>query len=102
PPQHRESHEAARNRGTYPANGAVRLRCYIGHALVAVESDPEWSEILGLPESARLYRDGDLWLAVESVGSRRQVRIGIGETLHEALADLQDTAIQGVGRDGGV
>ena len=43
PEQHRESHRAARNSGTYPANGAVRLRVSEGCADLLLETDGEWT-----------------------------------------------------------
>lgn len=39
----RASHEAARNRGVYPHNGAVRVACCRD---CAVEADGEWTEII--------------------------------------------------------
>jgi hypothetical protein len=42
PEQHRASHEAARNRGTYPHNGAIRLRVSAECADHMVEADGEW------------------------------------------------------------
>jgi|SRR5690606_18451066 len=46
-PMHlRASHEAARNVGTYPHNGAVRVRCERSCAESIVESDPDWAWIV--------------------------------------------------------
>lgn len=46
-PEHlRASHKAARNRGTYPANGAIRVRCERSCAERIVADDGEWAEIV--------------------------------------------------------
>lgn len=42
----RASHEAAGNRGTYPANGAMRLRVERGCADLIVKSEDGWAETL--------------------------------------------------------
>lgn len=42
----RASHEATRNRGTYPANGAERVLMLRGDAEALVETDGDWSAIL--------------------------------------------------------
>lgn len=42
----RESHTAARNRGVYPHNGAVRVRVERGCAELMIESDGEWCEVI--------------------------------------------------------
>lgn len=39
----RASHTAAGNHGTYPHNGALRLRCERSCADRLIESDPEWT-----------------------------------------------------------
>jgi hypothetical protein len=46
PRQHRASHEAAGNRGRWPANGADRYLVPRAVALEVVEADPEWSEVV--------------------------------------------------------
>jgi hypothetical protein len=46
-PEHlRASHQAAGNRGVYPANGAVRLRVSPDCADLMVEADGEWCSIV--------------------------------------------------------
>lgn len=45
PREHRESHEAAGNAGTYPHNGAVRLRCERSCAARLVADSPGWAEV---------------------------------------------------------
>src|SRR5690606_29914076 len=46
-PEHlRASHEAARNAGIYPHNGAVRVRCERSCAESIVEHDPDWAWIV--------------------------------------------------------
>lgn len=42
PEQHRASHVAAKNRGTYPHNGAVRIRVARACADSMIECDGEW------------------------------------------------------------
>jgi hypothetical protein len=42
----RESHKAAGNSGSYPGNGADRVRMLRNQAEVEVEADPEWTSIL--------------------------------------------------------
>ena len=42
----RDSHVAACNRGVYPLNGAVRIRCEKSCASKLLERDGEWSEIV--------------------------------------------------------
>lgn len=42
----RESHQAAGNAGSYPANGAQRIRVHNDCARLMVENDGEWCEIL--------------------------------------------------------
>ncbi len=42
----RASHTAAGNRGSYPANGSVRLRVERSCADTMIESDGEWVEIV--------------------------------------------------------
>lgn len=48
PPCLRASHEAAHNHGTYPANGAVRVRVERGCAdlLLEDEDEREWSRVV--------------------------------------------------------
>lgn len=43
PYQHRASHEAAGNRGEYPANGALRLLCAADCAALLVENEEGWA-----------------------------------------------------------
>lgn len=43
PPHHRRSHAAAGNRGSYPSNGALRLRVSNACAESMLESDSEWT-----------------------------------------------------------
>lgn len=46
-PEHlRSSHEAAGNRGTYPANGANRIRVARACADSMIATDGEWCEIV--------------------------------------------------------
>lgn len=42
PGQHRSSHDAAGNHGTYPHNGAIRLRVSLDCAEHMVDCDGEW------------------------------------------------------------
>lgn len=44
PEQHRASHEACNNRGSYPANGAVRIRVEWSCADHMVRCDGDWCE----------------------------------------------------------
>ena len=46
PAQHRGSHRAAGNRGTYPANGAVLIRVSAECGDAMVEHDGEWCSIM--------------------------------------------------------
>lgn len=43
----RASHEAAGNRGCYPYNGAMRLRVTESCADLLVETDGEWTQVIG-------------------------------------------------------
>ncbi len=43
PPQHRRSHETARNRGVYPANGALRLAVSPDCARLIIQGDEDWA-----------------------------------------------------------
>lgn len=46
-PNHvRSSHRAAGNRGSYPTNGAVRVRVEKSCADSIVESEPEWASVV--------------------------------------------------------
>lgn len=47
PEQHRASHEAAGNRGSYPRNGARRLRVSATCAALMIKHDGDWCEIIG-------------------------------------------------------
>ena len=42
----RETHSAAGNAGTWPHNGAKRLRCEATCAERIVESEPEWAAVI--------------------------------------------------------
>lgn len=46
PEQHRASHTAAGNHGSYPANGAERLRVERSCADSINNNDPDWTRIL--------------------------------------------------------
>lgn len=46
PEIHRASHTAAGNRGSYPANGARRIRVEYSCAELIVEHDGDWAEIV--------------------------------------------------------
>ena len=46
PECHRASHTAAGNRGVYPHNGAIRVRCERGCAEAIVDSEAGWAEIV--------------------------------------------------------
>ena len=43
----RTSHEAARNTGTWPANGAIRLCVEKTCADLLLETEGEWAELVG-------------------------------------------------------
>lgn len=43
----RASHTAARNAGSWPANGALRLRVYRGCAESIAERDGQWTRAVG-------------------------------------------------------
>jgi hypothetical protein len=47
PEQHRASHEAAGNRGSYPGNGAQRIRVSRECAAQMLADDGEWCEMVG-------------------------------------------------------
>lgn len=47
------------------------------------------------------YRAGSLWIVVLTGMPEQSVRIGTGDTVHEAWGSLETTAIQSVGRDSG-
>ena len=47
------------------------------------------------------YRDGQLWVVVETGAPSDPVRVGVGDTLREARASLEATAVQSVGCDAG-
>lgn len=53
PAQHRPSHTAARNRGVYPHNGALRLRVCEVCADAMCECEPDWCERVATPDAAR-------------------------------------------------
>lgn len=53
-------------------------------------------------EWAHLYRDGDLWVVVQTGMPEQAVQIGVGETLEAAAADLKATPIQSTGIDNGI
>lgn len=46
PEQHRTSHDAAGNRGAYPANGASRIRVSSACAAQMLEHDADWASIV--------------------------------------------------------
>lgn len=46
PEEHRSSHDAAGNRGTYPANGARRIRVERSCAARMIEHDGDWAEVV--------------------------------------------------------
>ena len=46
PRELRDSHTAARNRGVWPANGALRLRMEQTCADLIVETEGDWAEIV--------------------------------------------------------
>ena len=48
-----------------------------------------------------VYRDGSLWVVLETGAPHDAVQIGIGETLREAYYSREPTAIQSTGRDSG-
>jgi hypothetical protein len=48
-----------------------------------------------------VYRDGDLWVVLETGMPQDAVQIGIGDTLREAYDSREGTAIQSTGPDGG-
>lgn len=51
-PEHlRSGHESAGSRGSYPSNGAVRVRCAQDCASFLLYVDPEWSRIVA-PEAS--------------------------------------------------
>lgn len=49
-----------------------------------------------------VYRDGELYVVVETGMPESHVRVGIGDTLREAYDSREATAIQSVGRDSGL
>lgn len=54
-----------------------------------------------LVASCDVYRDGDLWVVLETGMPEDNVQIGVGDTLREAYDSREDTAIQSTGRDSG-
>ncbi len=52
--------------------------------------------------SQYIYRDGPNWIAVETGMPEQSTRFGCGATKRAALADMSDTNLQSVGRDGGL
>lgn len=48
-----------------------------------------------------VYRDGNLWVVLETGMPEDAVQIGIGETLREAYDSREGTPIQSTGRDSG-
>lgn len=59
PLHHRASHAAAGNSGTYPHNGARRLRLSGECAASLIEADPEWAtQVDGKPDDSPAYLDG--------------------------------------------
>lgn len=51
--------------------------------------------------SSHTYKDGDLCVVVETGMPGHSVTIGIGDSWHEAVDNLETTPIQSTGRDGG-
>jgi hypothetical protein len=47
PPYLRASHQAAGNRGDYPANGAERLRVHAACADLIMGDDGDWTSVVG-------------------------------------------------------
>jgi hypothetical protein len=52
--------------------------------------------------STNWYLDGSVYVCVRSGMPEQHVEIGCGDSYREAVANLESTAIQSVGRDGGV
>jgi len=50
PESFRASHTAARNSGTYPHNGAVRIRCERTCAELILETESEWASTVEFPK----------------------------------------------------
>lgn len=48
------------------------------------------------------FRDGNLYVAIETGQPEHQVKIGIGETREDALKALEDVPIQSTGLDSGL
>lgn len=48
-----------------------------------------------------VYRDGDLWVVLETGQPQDAVQIGIGDTLRAAYDSREGTPIQSTGRDSG-
>ena len=48
-----------------------------------------------------VYRDGDLWVVLETGRPEDAVQIGVGDSLREAYDSREGTAIQSTGRDHG-
>lgn len=46
PHEYRESHRAARNMGTYPHNGAIRIRCERSCAEAVLDDAGDWARII--------------------------------------------------------
>lgn len=52
--------------------------------------------------SISLYMDGSLYVAVTTGMPEASAKIGVGDTIEEAVDSLEATAVQSTGRDGGV
>jgi hypothetical protein len=75
-PQHlRASHAAARNSGTYPANGAIRAAIHIDCASV-IEEGCEWFRRLGDPENLADYAERATVTITPQGGTTFSVRCG--------------------------
>ncbi len=48
-----------------------------------------------------VYRDGDLWVVLETGMPEHHVLVGVGDTLREAYDARESTPIQSTGRDSG-
>lgn len=53
-------------------------------------------------EYANWYRDGEQWVVVETGMPEQNTRVGVGDTPSEAWDSRESTALQSVGRDGGL
>jgi hypothetical protein len=75
-------------------------------------SDKQWEKITvsgiesnpgdNLVQYMNVYRDGELWVVVETGMPQDNVQVGVGDTLREAYDSREGTAIQSAGRDSGL